>query len=125
MTISGLCIDIQTASGNRNCWSTSTSINQSSASCKIPLLLYFLDDILCCSPSLTKIIVLSLHSLPASHAQSPSILHYVEICISHFVMPFDNLVIYGQRLLFLSRRGHNQYYLKTPHELDSLVMLLY
>ena len=46
MTISGLCVDIQTASGNRNPWSISTSITQSLASCKIPNLSYFLDDVL-------------------------------------------------------------------------------
>lgn len=41
MIKSGLCVDMQKASGNRYCWSISTSITQSFASCKIPDLLQF------------------------------------------------------------------------------------
>ena len=120
MTISGLCADMQIASGNSNYWSISSSITQSFALCKIPDL-HFLDDVLRCSPSLTKVTILSLHtfllswlglSWPASHAQSPSIL---QMCISHFVTPFDKLLIYGQRLLFLFCRQHTQYHLLTPN----------
>ena len=37
-------------------------------------------------------------------------------------MLFDNLLIYGQRLLLLFRREHNQYQLQTPNELDSVAM---
>ena len=66
MTISGLCVDIQIASGNHNCWSTHTSITQSFASCNIPDLLCFLDNVLHCLPSFTKVIILSLHSFLTS-----------------------------------------------------------
>ena len=55
MNISAFCVNIQTASGKRDCWSISNSITQSFASCKIPNL-YFLSNVLSCSPSLTKII---------------------------------------------------------------------
>ena len=60
MTISGLCVDIQMSSGNHYCWFMSTSITQCFISGKIPDLLYVLDDVLCCSPSLTKVVILSL-----------------------------------------------------------------
>ena len=130
MTISGLCVGIQIASGNRNCWSSSTSITQSFASCKIPYLLYFFGNVLCCWP-LAKVIILSLQtflasffdlSWPASHVQSPSIVHYDEMYISHFVIPFDNLLILGQHLLLLFCREYTQYHLQTPKKLDSVVM---
>ena len=44
------------------------------------------------------------------------------MCISHIVMPFDNLQVYGKRLILLFRIEHIQYHLQTPNELDSVVM---
>ena len=41
------------------------------------------------------------------------------MCISHFLIPFDNLLIYGQCLLLLE---HTQYHLQIPNELDSVVI---
>ena len=66
MTISGLCVDIQIASGNGDYWTTSTSITHSFVSCKIPDLLYFFDDVFRCSHSLTKVIILSFHTFLTS-----------------------------------------------------------
>ena len=76
MIISGLCVDIQIISGNCNCWSTCTSIIQSIASCKIPDL-YFYDNVLCCSSSLTKVIILSLHTFLTSF-----LVWFIMTCIS-------------------------------------------
>ena len=78
MTISGLCVDIQIASANHNCWSIYTSITQSFASCKTPDLSNFFDDALHCSPFLTKVIMLSFglvcHDLHLMH-------NYPQYCI--------------------------------------------
>ena len=44
------------------------------------------------------------------------------MCVFQFVMPFDNLLIYGQRLLLLFHRECTQYHLQTPNKLNSVVM---
>ena len=123
MTISGLCVDIQIASGNHNCWSTYTSITQSFASCNIPDLLCFRDNVLHCLPSFTKVIILSLHSFLTS-----LLTWFIMTCIScaitlntvlwwNVYLPLCNAFwqpnIWAM-LAFFFCREHTQYHLQTP-----------
>ena len=83
-------------------------------------------------PSLTKVIVLSLpnscnfffdfvyHDLHLM-GNHPQYYNMRELCISHFVMSFENLLMYGQCFVLLFHTQDSQYCLQIPNKFGSVV----